>query len=105
MKITIGTELPDTWKSTTPIRVYETRFLSLGFRRYNIQEKTISRFLSLPDGSIAYEENKTDVSVFSRGYATECARVTVYSTCPHVWMEETSPYERFIFIEKTETVL
>lgn len=100
MKIQILTTLPDSWMATRPIRTYETRLISLGFRRYDVETKQVSWFLRNPDGTIDYDEAPLDDRVLSRAYATEQVRITVYSESPRVWVEETSPHERFVFVQQ-----
>lgn len=100
MNVKLLSELPSEWKGRKPIRTYETRFLSIGFRRYDTEERTISGFRRSPDGSVTYEEFPTQETVFSRVYTTEHVRVTVYSTAPRVWTEESSPYEVLVFVQQ-----
>ena len=100
MNIKLLAELPAEWKGRKPLRTYETRFLSIGFRRYDTEQKTISGFLHNPDGSVTYEETPTTETVFPRAYHTEHVRVTIYSESPRVWTEETSPQEVFIFVQQ-----
>lgn len=100
MKIQILSSLPAEWVNAKPLRTYETRFLSLGFRRYDIERKMISSFERHADGSILYTETPADDVVFSRSYATELATVSVYSESPRVWVEQVSPHERFVFVQQ-----
>lgn len=100
MNVSLLTELPEEWKGKKPLRTYETRFLYIGFRRYDTEQKTISGFFRNTDGSVTYQETPTEEVVFSRVYHTEHVRVTVYSQSPRVWTEETSPYEVFTFVQQ-----
>ena len=100
MKIQFLSELPAEWATKKPVRTYETQFLSIGFRRYDVVQKRVSAFRRSPDGSIDYEEQDFDGSVLARSYATEHARVIVYSESPRVWVEELSPHERFVFVQQ-----
>jgi len=100
MKIQILSTLPSNWSTKKPIRTYETRMISLGFRRYNVDTKQVSWFLHNSDGTVDYDEVQLDEPVLSRAYATEHVRVTVYSESPRIWMEEVSPQERFVFVQQ-----
>lgn len=100
MNIQILASLPPEWSNAKPVRTYETRFLALGFRRYDIERKMISSFEQQPDGTIFYTETPADDAVFSRSYATEITTVVVYSESPRVWVEQVSPHERFVFVQQ-----
>jgi hypothetical protein len=102
MNVTLFDELPEQWKHTKPLRTYETRMLYIGFRRYNVEQKTISTIILADDGSVHYEESPFESAVFSRGYACEQVRVTVYSDSPRVWVEALSPYERTVFVQQPQ---
>jgi len=102
MNITLLNELPDSWKNAKPLRTYETRMMYLGFRRYNVEQKTISSVVRADDGTFQYEEMPFESAVFSRGYACEQVRVKVYSDSPRVWVEELSPYERTVFVQQPQ---
>lgn len=102
MNITLLNELPKQWKHARPLRTYETRMMYLGFRRYNVDQKTISTITRTEDGLVHYEERPFDSPVFSRGYACEQVRVKVYSDSPRVWVEELSPYERTVFVQQPQ---
>jgi len=102
MNVLLLNELPEQWKYARPLRTYETRMLYIGFRRYNIAQKTISTITRSEDGSVRYEELPFESAVFSRGYGCEQVRVTVYSDSPHVWVEELSPYERTVFVQQPQ---
>lgn len=98
MNIKIVAELPEDWKNKKPIRSYETRFLYVGFRRFDTLKKMISSF-QYTDKGIVYQEEPFAETTFSRAYSTETAQVSVYSDSPRVWVEELSPHERYIYIE------
>lgn len=100
MKIQILPTLPTKWVSAKPLRTYETRIIALGFRRYDVETKRVSWFLHNADGTVDYDEVELDTPVLSRAYATEHVRVTVYSDSPRVWMEETSPQDRVVFVQQ-----
>lgn len=102
MNITLLDELPEQWKHTKPLRTYETRIMYIGFRRYNIEQKTISTITRTEDGLVHYEERPFESAVFSRGYACEQVRVTVYSDSPRVWVEALSPYDRTVFVQQPQ---
>ncbi len=100
MKIELLSSLPREWQSKKPLRTYETRFVSIGFRRYDVAQKRLSAFQRATDGTVDYEEQPFDGSVLARAYATEHVRVTVYSDSPRVWVEEVSPENQFVFVER-----
>jgi hypothetical protein len=102
MNVLLLNELPEQWKHARPLRTYETRMLYLGFRRYNIEQKTISTITHTGDGLVHYQESPFDSPVFSRGYGCEQVRVKVYSDSPRVWVEELSPYERTVFVQQPQ---
>lgn len=81
-----------------PIEIYETRFLYLGFGRYDVTKKMVSRIESTEDGKVQYTETPmTAPSVFPKVYHSEQVRVVVYSQSPKVWKEELSPYDYTLF--------
>lgn len=85
MKIIISQTKP----TTRPIREYETRFIYVGFKyRYDTHTKMLSSIEKQSDGSITYTETPATSEVFSRGYSSENARVTIYSESPRIWCEE-----------------
>lgn len=92
--------LPAQWANRTPLRTYDTRFLYIGFRRYDTTTKIISGFQTQPDGSFLYEETKPEDTVLPRSYSCEHVSVVVYSESPRVWVEELSPHERFVFVQQ-----
>ena len=97
MKIILSKKKPD----TKPIREYETRFIYVGFRfRYDTHTKMLSSIETHSDESITYTETPCDCDVFSRGYSTENAKVTVYSDSPRIWCEEMSPTDYFVFVQQ-----
>jgi hypothetical protein len=102
MNVLLLNELPEQWKHVKPLRTYETRMLYLGFRRYNIEQKTISTITRTGDGLVHYEESPFESAVFSRGYGCEQVRVSVYSDSPRVWVEALSPYERTVFVQQPQ---
>jgi hypothetical protein len=86
--------------TTKPIREYETRILSIGFRyRYDTHTNMLSSIEKHPDG-IIYHEEPCSTTVFSRGYHSELVRVIVYSDSPKIWCEETSVDDYFVFAQQ-----
>ena len=81
------------------METYETRFLYLGFSRYNTEKKTLEQFHRQPDGRIVFRSTPLVLGVASRCYHTEHARVTVYSKSPLVWSETVSPTETHFFTQ------
>ena len=100
MNVRMYTTLPAEWASRAPVRSYDTRFLYLGFRRYDLHTNLLSSFQRQPDGSFLYEEMKHMDTVLPRAYATEHVRIVVYSESPRVWAEELYPHERFVFVQQ-----
>lgn len=85
-----------------PIEIYETHFLYLGFGRYDVVKKIISRIESTENGNIIYTETPIEVpKTFPKAYHSEFVRVTVYSHTPRVWKEELSPYDYTFFQQAT----
>jgi len=78
------------------LREYETRILWTGLSRYDVERKVLST-LKMDGERILYSERPYPGHVFSRVYATEHVRVTVYSDSPKVWSEELSPHEIHFF--------
>ncbi len=96
--------LTQTRPMTTPIREYDTRFIYVGFKvRYNTHTKTVSSIEKHSDGTLTYNESPSDTQVFSRAYATEHARVILYSETPRIWVEETSPFDYVVFVQQQPT--
>ena len=101
MNVSVHTELPADWKGKKPLRTYETRLMYIGFRRYDIERNILSDFQrDDKTGNIVYTEVQFPDLVFSRAYHTELVRVSVYSESPRVWVEEMTPDESFVFVEK-----
>ena len=78
------------------MRTYETRLLSTGLSRYDVEQKTLST-LRLENGRLLYSERPYEGRVFSRVYSAEYVRVTVYSDSPKIWSEELAPGEVHFF--------
>jgi hypothetical protein len=78
------------------LRTYETRLLSTGLSRYDVEQKTLST-LRLENGRLLYSERPYAGRVFSRVYSAEYVRVTVYSDSPKIWSEELAPGEVHFF--------
>ena len=97
MKILITQIRPE----SIPVRTYETTMIYVGFRfRYDTHKKTVSSMEKQPDGTVTFTEAPTDIDVFARGYSSEQVRVTIYSESPRIWVEETSPYDFFTFVQQ-----
>jgi hypothetical protein len=100
MNVRMHATLPAEWATRVPVRAYDTRFLYLGFRRYDTTANMISGFQRQSDGSFQYDETQHDGTVLPRAYAAEHVRVVIYSESPRVWVEELSPHERFVFVQQ-----
>ena len=85
MEIVITTD--DTNILTPPLRVYETTYIYVGFRRYDTALKKLQTIARV-DGKYTFSETDYTPNVLSRGYHTELARVTEYSKSPRIWKEE-----------------
>lgn len=94
MRIALVDSLPVMY--TTPIRTYETRYIYTGFRRYDVEAKTLSSIQVIND-TLEYTEQPYTETIFSRGYFTELVRVSIYSESPRVWVEELAPGQQHIF--------
>jgi hypothetical protein len=101
MEVRMRSFVPGEFARSKPIKTYETRFLYTGFSRYDIQKKTVSNIFRRPDGRTFYTESPCEETAFSRAYAAELVRITVYSENPKVWKEETSPHETHFFQQVT----
>lgn len=64
--------------------------------RYDVETKTLST-LKLEGDRILYSERPYEGRVFSRVYAAEHVRITVYSDSPKIWSEELAPGEVHFF--------
>lgn len=85
------------------METYETRFISIGFSRYDIEKKTLSSF-QCKDGKVVYTETVRERSCLSRCYSTENVRVTIYSLTPRVWKEELGIDEVHFFVQQPKQV-
>jgi hypothetical protein len=79
-----------------PLRTYETKIISIGFSRYDVEKKILST-LEVKNKKIMYFERPFSGHIFSRAYNTELVRVIVYSDSPKMWSEELSPHEVHFF--------
>jgi hypothetical protein len=100
MEITLSSVLPKTWIDVKPIESYETQFLYTGFSRYNTAKKSLSQLVRKEDGTIWYSDAPCTTTVFPRAYATESARITIYSVSPRVWKEEVGLSDVQVFIQR-----
>lgn len=100
MDIEIQSSIPQGWK-LKPERSYETRYIYIGFGRYDVEANLFSR-IERQEKRILYHETKSSAECFSRGYHVEAVRITLYSSSPRVWTEEVSPNEIYFFREKQQ---
>lgn len=98
MEVQLLAELPPAWTSKRPIEAYDTRFLYIGYSRYDTTKETLWRFTRQPDGKVLVTETPHKEAFFARCYHTEHARVTVYSLNPRVWTEEVDGLQCFVQI-------
>ena len=96
MEVRLLDAVPLEWISKKPIDSYETRFLYIGFSRYDTTKQVLTKFIRKPDGAIDMSETSHKDAFFARCYHTENARVTVYSTNPRVWTEEVDTLQCFV---------
>ena len=92
----VSTTVPEPYQRQKGL-TYETRYIYTGFSRYDTEKKTLTRIVVQPDGRWVFQESPCEATTFSRGYHTECVRVTVYSESPRIWKEELSPHEVYFF--------
>jgi hypothetical protein len=102
MEVRILKEAPIEWKYRQPLETYDTRFLYIGFSRYDTTKKTLSNF-KVENQTILYSETPQEQHCLSRCYSTEHVRVTIYSKLPRVWKEEVGIEEVHFFLEKHPT--
>lgn len=101
MDIEIQNSIPHDWKLKQG-RAYDTRYIYIGFGRYDVEAGLFSR-IERRDTNVLYHEAKHVGECFPRGYHVENVRVTVYSySSPRVWSEEISPTEIYFFREKQQ---
>ena len=100
MEVKIVPTIPREWAKRRG-KTYETQFIYLGFSRYDTHRKVVSKFTTDED-RIMYSEAPCTNTVFSRGYYTEHATVTVYSEAPRIWSEELSPGEVHFFVQQPQ---
>lgn len=93
MEVQITREAP---RDLRPLRTYETRYLYIGFSRYDTEAKRISTIKLQPGGKTYYTEQPY-VGCLAKSYHTELVRVTLYSENPKKWTEELSPHEVYFF--------
>jgi hypothetical protein len=73
---------------TPPLRVYETSYIYVGFRRYDTTLKKLQTITRDTNGTFTFSETEYAPNVIARGYHTELVRVTEYSKSPRIWKEE-----------------
>ena len=91
MEVTIQKTMPAGW---TRGASYETRFIYVGFSRYDTTKKVLSKF-AYDNYRIIYSEMQSKSPSLSRGYYTEHATVTLFSGG---WAEELAPGEVHFFV-------
>ncbi len=96
MEVRLLDAVPPEWTSKKPIETYETRFLYIGFSRYDTTKQVLTKFIRQDDGTINMSEAPHKEAFFARCYHTEHARVTVYSLNPRVWTEEVDGLQCFV---------
>lgn len=97
MEVKILESLPREWTNKKPLSTYETRFLYIGFSRYDTETKRISSFEKTKDNKILYRERFHEGTVLSKSYNTELVTVKIYSENPKVWAEELNPHDVHFF--------
>lgn len=97
MEIKLLPNLP--YNYSKPIKTYETRFIYVGFSKYDAERRTLSK-MTEKDGKIYLTEYSEVPNVFPRAYHTELVRINVYSESPRMWSEELSPWEVYFFQEQ-----
>ena len=96
MEVRLLDAVPPEWISKKPIDSYETRFLYIGFSRYDTTKQVLTKFIRNENGTINMSEASHTETFFARCYHTENARVTVYSLNPRVWTEEVDKLQCFV---------
>jgi hypothetical protein len=96
MEVRLLDAVPPEWTSKKPIDSYETRFLYIGFSRYDTTKQVLTKFIRNATGTINMSEASHTETFFARCYHTENARVTVYSLNPRVWTEEVDRLQCFV---------
>jgi hypothetical protein len=96
MEVQMLPALPAQWTSKKPIDSYETRFLYIGFSRYDTTKQVLTKFIRNENGTINMSEAPHTETFFARCYHTENARVNVYSLNPRVWTEEVDTLQCFV---------
>lgn len=96
MEVQLLDTVPQEWISKKPIETYETRFLYIGFSRYDTTKQTLTKFVKQDDGTVLVTDASHKEAFFARCYHTEHARVTIYSLSPRVWTEEVDRLQCFV---------
>ena len=94
MKVSISPTVPDKYTKQKG-KTYETRYIYIGFGRYNEHEKTLEVFQVDADESFSFFSRPHKPEIFSRSYHVELATVTVYSESPRIWKETIGPTTHF----------
>jgi len=87
MEVTLSETVPAKYAKMKGT-VYETRYVYTGFGRFNEHEKTLEVFQREEDGRTTFFTRPYVLSVVSRVYHVEHARVTLYSAEPRIWSED-----------------
>lgn len=95
MEIQITREIPNEYSQKAG-KTYETKYMYTGYSRYDTVRKVLVQIVE-ENGRFLYTETPCTDTVFSRVYAVEHVRVTVYSESPRIWKEELSPGEVFFY--------
>ncbi len=96
MEVQILSKVPSEWADKKPLESYETRFLYVGFSRFDTAKNMLSNFYRDETGKVHYSERPHKEACFSRCYAAENVLVTVYSLTPRVWREDADETHFFI---------
>jgi hypothetical protein len=102
MEVYITRSVPEEY-TKKPSTTYETNYMYTGYSRYDTVRKVLAQIVE-EDGRFLYTEFPCTDSVFSRVYAVEHVRVSVYSESPRVWKEELSPGEVFFYQQRQPDV-
>jgi hypothetical protein len=98
MEIQMSKTLPSEWVNRKPIERYETQFFYVGLSRYDIVKHMLSNFSRKEDGNVIYTETPYNGNL-ARCYTSEFATVSIYSSNPRVWTEDTGVDGYNAFIE------
>lgn len=103
MEVTLSETVPTKYAKMKGT-VYETRYVYTGFGRFNEHEKTLEVFQREEDGRTTFFTRPYVLSVVSRVYHVEYARVTLYSVEPRVWSEDVGGSVSFFSSNQTSSL-